>query len=147
MAVAHHLIIEMADAKKTKFLVVDDDESLLDLIEIILDAAGFESTIVSNAPDALKTVSDKSQNLDGVILDLNLQDFPGERMIDDLRRLAPGLPIYITSGCLAEEIHERLEGRQVDGIITKPFRSADLTSKLRTGLEQRSIQEPSSEGA
>ena len=63
------------------------------------------------------------------------------------RRLAPELPILITSGCLNEEIHERLEGRPVDGIITKPFRSADLTSKLKTGLEQRLIGEPSSESA
>ena len=137
----------MADAKKTKFLVIDDDESLLDLIEIILDTAGIESTIVSNAPDALKTISEDCQNLDGVILDLNLQDFPGERMVDDIRKRAPELPIFITSGCLEEEIHERLEGRQVDGIITKPFRSADLTSKLKTELEQRLIREPSSEGA
>ena len=137
----------MADAKKTKFLVIDDDQSLLELIEIILDTAGFESTIVSNAPDALKAIAEDGQNLDGVILDLNLRDFPGERMFDDIRRLAPELPIFITSGCLAEEIHERLEGRQVDGIITKPFRSADLSSKLKTGLEQHLIREPSSEGA
>ena len=137
----------MVDAKKTKFLVIDDDQSLLELIEIILDTAGLESTIVNNAPDALKAIAEDGQNLDGVILDLNLQDFPGERMFDDIRRLAPELPIFITSGCLTEEIHERLEGRPVDGIITKPFRSADLTSKLKTGLEQRLIGEPSSESA
>jgi len=137
----------MAGAKKTKFLVIDDDQSLLELIEIILDTAGFESTIVSNASDALKAIAEDSQSLDGVILDLNLQDFLGERMFDDIRRLAPKLPIFITSGCLTEEIHERLGGRQVDGIITKPFRSADLTSKLKAGLEQRFIREPSSEGA
>ena len=53
----------------------------------------------------------------------------------------------MTSGCLDEEIKERLGERQVEGIITKPFRSADLIEKLAAGLESHRVQELSREGA
>lgn len=139
--------IPMSESKKAKLLVVDDDESLLDLIEVILETAGFESTVASNAPDALKIIQEEGPNFEGVVLDLNLQDFPGERMIDDIKELAPHLAVFMTSGCLSEEIQERLGGRHVDGIITKPFGSADLIEKVVTGLELRRVRELSSEGA
>lgn len=137
----------MTDSKKTKLLIVDDDESLLDLIEVILESAGFESIVASNAPDALKIVEDNGQDLEGVVIDLNLRDFPGERLIDDINKLAPNIAIFMTSGCLNEEIKERLGDRQVEGIITKPFRTADLIEKVVDGLGRRNVQELSSEGA
>ena len=137
----------MTDSKKTKLLIVDDDESLLDLIEAILESAGFESIATSNAPDALKIVQDGGQNLEGVIIDLNLRDFPGERLIEDIKKLAPQMAIFMTSGCLNEEITERLGDRRVEGIITKPFRAADLIEKVVDGLRRQNIRELSSEGA
>jgi len=137
----------MTDSKKTKLLIVDDDESLLDLIEAILESAGFESIATCNAPDALKIVQDDGQNLEGVIIDLNLRDFPGERLIEDIKKLAPQMAIFMTSGCLNEEITERLGDRRVEGIITKPFRAADLIEKVVDGLRRQNIRELSSEGA
>ena len=137
----------MTDSKKTKLLIVDDDESLLDLIEAILESAVFESIATSNAPDAMKIVQDDGQNLEGVIIDLNLRDFPGERLIEDIKKLAPQMAIFMTSGCLNEEITERLGDRRVEGIITKPFRAADLIEKVVDGLRRQNIRELSSEGA
>ena len=137
----------MTDSKKTKLLIIDDDQSLLDLIQVILESAGFESTTASNAADALRIIESGGTDLDGVILDLNLQDLPGERMIEDIKSLAPRLAIFMTSGCLDEEIKERLGERQVVGIITKPFRSADLIEKLAAGLESHRVQELSRKGA
>jgi len=137
----------MTDSKKTKLLIVDDDKSLLDLIEVILESAGFESIVASNAPDALKIVEDNGQDLEGVVIDLNLRDFPGERLIDDINKLAPHIAIFMTSGCLNEEIKERLGDRRVEGIITKPFRTADLIEKVVDGLRRRHVRELSREGA
>tara|TARA_Y100000814_G_scaffold225454_1_gene169393 strand:- start:111 stop:341 length:231 start_codon:yes stop_codon:yes gene_type:complete len=76
----------MVDGKKVKFLVINDD------------SAGFESTIVSNPHNTLKAIAEDSQNLERVILDSNIQIFPGDRMFDGIKRLAPELPIFITSG-------------------------------------------------
>jgi len=78
---------------------------------------------------------------------LNLRDFPGERLIEDIKKLAPQMAIFMTSGCLNEEITERLGDRRVEGIITKPFRAADLIEKVVDGLRRQNIRELSSEGA
>lgn len=112
------------------FLIVDDDDSLRNLLEVIITSAGGETLSAANAQEATRLAREHASDIDGVLLDLNLDHTKGEDLYDDLVSIDPQLPIFPMSGCYGEEIRERLGPRPIAGVVTKPFLSADLINTL-----------------
>ncbi len=119
------------------FLVVDDDESLRTLLGVILESAGFEPIGVDTAEDALATLEKRNKAIQGVILDLNLKHSRGEDVLDRIQATNPDLVVFVISGCLSEEIQERLGDRPIDGILTKPFQASDLIRTVKRAVERQ----------
>jgi len=129
------------------FLVVDDDESLRTLLSLVLESAGFASIGVASSEEAIEILENDAGRLKGVILDLNLKGSRGEDVLDQLRALDGNLVIFVISGCLSEEIEERIGERAIEGILTKPFRTAELVQTIRSAVERQKELIASREGA
>jgi len=129
-----------------QFLVVDDDESLRNLLEVILDSVGAKVISAANGPEAIAAMNSKENSICGVLLDLNLEDLPGEELLDQLIAIDPRVAIFPMSGCFGDEIRSRLGNRPYAGIITKPFLSADLVATLSDGIANRNKENASCEG-
>ncbi len=127
------------------FLVVDDDESLRILMEIILESAGFETVCLSNAEDTISYLHQDSGSVQGVVLDLNLENTRGEDLYDEIVAINSDPAIFLMSGCHGDEIIDRLGGRPVDGIIIKPFNSADMIRTITEGVLRKKRANLSSE--
>lgn len=81
----------MPDASPLRVLVVDDDESVLRLIEMVLLAAGFSATTTAGtAREALE----RAETADVVLLDHNLPDGNGVELLPSLKAL-PSQPSVI----------------------------------------------------
>ncbi len=108
-------------------LVIDDDESILDLIQDILSLDYF----VSTASDAQKGLEMLGQDrFDLLILDLGL---PGVSGIDLIRYLRmqekyANLPILVLSAYM--ELASRLADLTVDDVLAKPFALAQLERQV-----------------
>lgn len=129
------------------FLVIDDDESLRTLLNLILSTAGFDSVCVGTSEEAIHVLKEDERNIKGILLDLNLENSRGEDFLDQLLTFNPDLVVFMISGCLSEEIEERIGDRSIDGILTKPFRTAELIQSIKSAVGKRQELITSREGA
>jgi two-component system, OmpR family, phosphate regulon response regulator PhoB len=129
-------------SERPRVLVVDDDSSVLKLVETLLTRAGMQPILAENAYKAAQTL--KSSPLpDLMVLDLMLPDVSGIEFLRQLRakQVFDNLPVLILSA-LADPTQIR-EGLTVgaDRYLTKPYLANNLISTvqdmLRTGRVKR----------
>jgi two-component system chemotaxis response regulator CheY len=107
-------------------LVVDDDESMRDLLRLHLSAAGYDVLVAEDAIAAGYMVLRRPPDL--IISDVNMPHLDGFEFIEALRtdRTLPDIPvIFLTS---VEEGDQRGKNLGAVGYITKPVRADRLLS-------------------
>jgi len=126
----------MANPLPTKILIVDDEESLRNLLTVILESGGYETHSASNADDALSILRSQAGSIQAVLLDLNLDQLRGEDFYDAIVSIDPDIAVFPMSGCLPEEIEERFDGKDIAGAILKPFLPSKLLESIEQGLSR-----------
>src|SRR3954466_5252078 len=124
----------------SRILVVDDDASLAEMLTIVLQGEGFETTVVGDGPAALPALRENAPDL--VLLDLML---PGTDGIDVCRaiRAESGVPIVmLTAKTDTIDVVVGLESG-ADDYVMKPFKPKELVARIRARL--RRTDEPSPE--
>jgi CheY-like chemotaxis protein len=94
-------------------LVVDDDDSIRELLALILESRGFEVETAEDGEEALDRLhSRKPPAL--VLLDLMMPGMDGITFVDELRKRAPyaAVPVVVISG--DQRATARLERAKVD---------------------------------
>lgn len=101
-------------------LVIDDDSSMLNILSLILERAGFIPHKVSHPHDALKLLEELEPDL--IITDLMMPDMNGIDLIRAVRQLANGqaVPILLRSYRILDQKHvkEALEAGANDVMQT-----------------------------
>jgi two-component system KDP operon response regulator KdpE len=118
-------------------LVVDDEPSLIGVLEPVLSATGYRVTSAISGSTAL-AVADKGEP-DVILLDLGLPDMDGKEVIRCIR-MQSEVPIIIISARHqeAEKIAALDEG--ADDYVNKPFEIGELMARIRAALRRRSNQ-------
>jgi PAS domain S-box-containing protein len=125
----------VVDSAEGRILVMDDEEILLEILEEMLGALGFEVTSARNAQEAIAAF-DQAQR-DGLpffaaLLDLTIPGGPGGReVITHLRPRQPGLLAIATSGYSDDPVMADPVGHQFDASLPKPYRLQDLKLLLK----------------
>ena len=113
-------------------LLVEDDERISQPLVRMLQAEGFSVRHVDRGEAALAAVAEEVPDL--VLLDLSLPDIDGLDVCRRLRVVYPGVPIVMLTARNEEvDVVVGLEAG-ADDYITKPFRVAELTARIRTRL-------------
>ncbi|MBN7819371.1 sigma 54-interacting transcriptional regulator [Bowmanella yangjiangensis] len=112
---------ELADKR---VLVVDDDPSLLKLISMRLQGAGYKVEQADSGKQALGIMETFNPNL--VISDLRMEGMDGMALFGAVRERYPGLPVIILTahGTIPDAIEATKKG--VFSYLTKPFDSQQL---------------------
>lgn len=110
-------------------LIVDDDESVLTMLNKVIRSAGMDANTVSGGKQALELVRERP--FDIILLDVNLRDMDGFQVIQELRGRGVKTPIIIVSG--RKEDYDTLYGLDIgaDDYITKPFNPVILAAKVK----------------
>ena len=119
------------------YLIIDDDDSLRNLLEVIIESAGGSTQSAGTPKEAIKVVRELGPKITGILLDMNLDQSKGEDLYDELVQIEPNLDFFPMSGCHPDEVNERLGNRPTSGMIGKPFLSADLVSTLANAFASR----------
>lgn len=96
----------MPTRRRKTVLLVEDDESWLDLLTLVLSDAGFDSLQAATAHDGVKLA--RKHKVDLAILDLGLPDGSGTALMRALHEL-PGcgeLPVLVLSAYHKEEVDD-----------------------------------------
>jgi len=122
-----HMTIPEKEEPERRVLIVDDEASVLRLIERILRPVGFEPETFGSPAEALLAFEADRYVL--ALLDIESPGgMDGIALAEELRARAPGLPIVMMSGN-----EERLaQARQAgfEDVLPKPFSPAQLVALL-----------------
>ena len=113
-----------------RLLIVDDEETLLNLLRRYLERQGFQVETCATAETALQLVSKEPGGFALVITDLTLKGMNGAELIEQIRRLQPGLPGLITSG------YPHVPAAKGVGFLQKPFLPRMLLDAVEQALKR-----------
>jgi CheY-like chemotaxis protein len=124
-------------------LLVDDDESLLDLMEHVVKTEGFRTDRAEDGPEALRKT--QALNPDVIILDMMLPGMGGYEVLRQLQAVGCGdIPIVIVTGRTMDPQGVELirQESNVKEFMEKPVRPAVLAAALHRLLNTAPIRSP-----
>ncbi|HYE16163.1 MAG TPA: response regulator, partial [Pyrinomonadaceae bacterium] len=113
-----------ARAGRLRLLVVDDDESVRELLREILEAEGHAVSAASSGPEALSLF--RPGDYDAVFTDIGMPGMSGWEFAEAVRRLDGAVPLAVITGWGEAVGSERQREAQVDWVVTKPFNATDI---------------------
>jgi len=116
-----------------KVLIVDDEPSLLEVVDQYLREDGFEVVRAADGPNAVEAFSKHQPDI--VILDLNLPGFPGTEVLRRIR-LERDVPVIMLTGRVDEV--DRVVGLELgaDDYVGKPFSPRELVARVKSVLRR-----------
>jgi two-component system OmpR family response regulator len=131
-----------AQPESPRVLVVDDEESITDLLGMALRYEGFDVDVAHTGRQALKAASERRPHL--MVLDVMLPDVDGFEVTRRLASRGEKVPILFLTARDATE--DKVRGLTLGGddYLTKPFSLEELVARVRAilrragGFEDRS---------
>lgn len=115
-------------------LVVDDEESLVQLAEEVLAGLGYEPVGCVGAREALRVFNAAPERFDLVLTDAIMPDMPGTELVAALRRLRPEIPVVLMSGYGGPDLQAQAQTVGARAVLTKPLTQSDLAQCLNSIL-------------
>lgn len=126
--------------ESAKVLLVEDDESLCQVVTDFFEMLGYRITQAQNGSAFYQQI--QQQMFDIILLDLNLPDTDGLELLQALREEQQVL-LYVVSGRQDEASRLRAYELGADDFIAKPFSARELELKVRNALQrQKSFAQP-----
>ena len=121
-------------------LIVDDEEDIRELVAGILDDEGHETRTAHDADSALSAIAERVPRL--VFLDIWLQGsrLDGLELLDEIKKLHPGLPVVMISGHGTIETAVSAIRRGAYDFIEKPFKADRLILIAERALETSKLK-------
>jgi two-component system response regulator RegX3 len=116
-----------------RVLVVEDEESYREALQIGLRSEGYEVELAVDGPDGLRSFSQRAPDI--VLLDLMLPGMPGTEVCRRMKALAPVPVIMVTALGSEVDVVLGLELGASD-YVTKPFRLRELVARMQAVLRR-----------
>ena len=117
-------------------MYVDDDPAMLLMIEGLLRHHGYRVTALERPRDALARVRDEPGRFDLVVTDFNMPEMTGLELAEALARIAPGLPVVISSGYLPDDTRDAALRAGVRGLLQKEYSLEQLPALAHSVLAE-----------
>ena len=123
---------------RNRILVVDDDESICDIIERALIRVGYTVSTAKNASEAQALFA--ANDYDVVLSDLKMPDMNGIDLIDQLKAKSSYLGSILMTGHSTEEsvINAFTQGK-INYYLTKPFELEELLETVSAAVRERKL--------
>jgi two-component system cell cycle sensor histidine kinase/response regulator CckA len=113
-------------------LLAEDDDSIRDLLQIMLRRLGYTVLVAADAEDALGVAA--SQRIDVLVSDVVLPGRSGLELAEDIRSVAPGVRVLLMSGYTAAALEPRQSALEGYELLEKPFTPEALGRAIRRVL-------------
>lgn len=125
---------ENAGMSATRLVVVEDDDSIRDLLGAGLRFAGYDVKTVANGAGALQLITEARPDL--IILDVNLPDMDGFEVCRRLRAAGDDVPVIFLTARRETDDMRAGYGEGGDDYVTKPFSLDELTFRIEAVLRR-----------
>jgi len=126
--------------EKNKALVIDDEQILLDSVSQILTDENYEVDVSLSGREGLNQAIEKEYDI--VLTDIRMPDIGGMRVLRDIKRAKPSLPVVIITGYASVKSAVQAMKLGAADYIEKPFTPDQLLKAVDSALEIAATQEP-----
>ncbi len=129
----------MPDVIKPHILVIDDERSMLELLEIILTKEGYQVTCAESGKKAISLLQKASYDL--LLCDIKLGDISGIEVLKRAKQRNPeSVVIMISAYSSAENAVEAMNQGAYD-YVPKPFDNEELKYTVKSALDMRTLDQ------
>jgi len=121
-----------------RILIVDDEQSMRELLSILLRKEGYEVATAENGATALKAV--QREIFDLVITDLKMPQFDGMALLKSVKEVSPDTIVIIITAFGTTEGAERARNFGAYDYIGKPFNNDEIKLVIHNALEKRHLR-------
>src|SRR5512143_1984617 len=118
--------------KKKKVLVIDDERIVLDSIIKILTEETFEVDVNLSGREGLEWALSKEYDI--VLTDLRMPDIGGMRVLRDVKRAKPAMPVVMITGFGSVKSAVQAMKLGAAEYLEKPFAPDDLVKVVQKAL-------------
>jgi PAS domain S-box-containing protein len=135
-AAAHPEPARVGPHRPHHVLYVDDDETVMVLMESLLQRQGYRVTGHNDPDAALRAVRGEPNGFDLVITDFNMPSRTGLDLAADLVGIRPDLPVVILSGYVSDSVRTQAARLGVRSVVSKGGSIDELGAVVRNILAE-----------
>lgn len=129
---------------KHKILIVDDEQTIRFSLKALFASKGYEPFEAADGASALSTIKGrggKGLKPDVILLDVQLPDMNGLKVLQEIHTLSPDSCVIIITGFGSVPQSVDAMSRGASDYVLKPFNVEDLLMRISKALENRSLKE------
>lgn len=127
---------DLIQGGKEHVFFVDDEDAILNLARLVLEPLGYQVTTHSSSIEALEDFRVNSGIFDIVITDLAMPKMTGDKLVVELIKIRPDIPIMLCTGFSESMSEEKALSIGIKSFLLKPIALKDLTQKIRSLLDE-----------
>ena len=132
------IIVAFMNKKSKHILVVDDEESIRELLAEYLNNCGYEVTCAASGQEALSYY--KSNRFDVVVSDLMMGPIDGMELLGEIKKFDPDSVFIMITGFPSIESALEAVKKGAKDFIYKPFNIDEIRLKIERAILERSLK-------
>jgi signal transduction histidine kinase/ActR/RegA family two-component response regulator len=118
-----------------RILFIDDEKSLVDLGQQILERLGYKVTIRTSSVEALELFIEQPDKFDLIITDMTMPNMTGDELAGELMNIRADIPVILCTGYSERISKERAHDLGIKEFILKPIVMRELAKTVRSVLD------------
>ena len=122
-----------------KILVIDDEESIRNMMKMVLEADGYVVLTAEDGAYGLEVYKKHAPEI--VLLDVRMPDMDGVEVLERIRAIEPDSEVIIVTGHGDMELAVKCLRRDASNFLTKPVSDEVLTHAVKRSLERLAMKQ------
>lgn len=124
---------------KTRILVADDEEPILNVCESFLSRNGYDVSLAENGHEAIQSLIQNDYDL--VLTDYNMPDINGMELVQRIRQSKPHIGVIMMTGYGTIELAVTAMKNGADDFVMKPFNFEQVSLTLERVKKNKEVSE------
>ncbi len=125
-----------AAARQGRVMVVDNEVSARQMLEVMLAGAGYDVTVFGNGADAIEHYRSRADRTDLVVIDMNMPELNGLETFRRLKEINPQVRGLMSSGVLLASDAQAILNEGAKGFLSKPYESAATMQQIARAVKE-----------
>jgi signal transduction histidine kinase/ActR/RegA family two-component response regulator len=126
-------VTPVKESRQARILVIDDEDSVRDVLSRMLQAKGHQVAVASNGEEGIERF--RSEPFDLVFTDLGMPKLSGWEVGKTIKAINPKVPIAMITGWGVELDRQKLSESGIDLSIAKPFNFDQVINLVFEAME------------